>query len=612
MTGELPSDLSVAQGSQALSILPTNEIDGSDQLLFSVDGYWFKGWSKGNNEGAEVLTDPFDVNVSDLDLYALWDQGSVTYDSGDGSGGPVVENGGLSYSVSELEDLATQFSFDGHRFSHWVYQGTDTRVDPQDELNLKDLGDVTLVAQWNQLFPVSFSGGSDPAGDGSVVSTGSISDLEGIDGEQGILPDGSGFSAPGLVVTHWSTQDDNTFDSGTDFTLSDNFPFGPTAPSTLYAVWGVAQDVTVTFDAGADDASAPEGNTITDKVGLTRQLPNGAGFSRTDYYISGWIDRNGTPSPDDDARYVLSATDFVMPNADYTLFAEWSQHTVCYDENDPTLTPGSTSCAAGQIEEKGAADYVVAGADTFERDGFNLVGWSKQSGPDAALEYPVDSDFDLVAELNQADLTEKTITLYAVWEEAASGGFSAPTPFDGPVITTDFSGDSFTVGENVTISGTGLDDISSVRFGDTEASVTASENSASFVVPDVEPGPYTLTIESSNGSIGLQQQVTVLASGEVVIGDEADETKGWTSKLNVSEVKMYAKNIQIGSKYQFFVNGEEIAWVRKNSETDIEGSNLRQALGTDYMVRTVELMPGKNALEVFIDGTRVWRAAYGG
>jgi hypothetical protein len=104
----------------------------------------------------------------------------------------------------------------------------------------------------------------------------------------------------------------------------------------------------------------------------------------------------------------------------------------------------------------------------------------------------------------------------------------------------------------------------------------------------------------------------VLAGGEVVIGDEATESKGWTSKLNVSEVKMYAKNIEVGRKYQFFVNGEEIAWVRKNSETDIEGSSLREALGTDYMVRTVDLMPGKNALEVYIDGTRVWRAAYGG
>jgi hypothetical protein len=52
--------------------------------------------------------------------------------------------------------------------------------------------------------------------------------------------------------------------------------------------------------------------------------------------------------------------------------------------------------------------------------------------------------------------------------------------------------------------------------------------------------------------------------------------------------------------------------VRKNSSSDIDGSNLRQALGTDYMVRTVDLGTGKNALEIYIDGERVWRAAYTG
>jgi len=29
-------------------------------------------------------------------------------------------------------------------------------------------------------------------------------------------------------------------------------------------------------------------------------------------------------------------------------------------------------------------------------------------------------------------------------------------------------------------------------------------------------------------------------------------------------------------------------------------------------VRTITLAPGKNALEIFVDGTRIWRAAYTG
>ena len=56
------------------------------------------------------------------------------------------------------------------------------------------------------------------------------------------------------------------------------------------------------------------------------------------------------------------------------------------------------------------------------------------------------------------------------------------------------------------------------------------------------------------------------------------------------------------------VNGKEVAWVRAVDETD---AKLREANGFYYLVRTVNLVQGqKNALEVYLDGQRILRAAY--
>jgi hypothetical protein len=72
-------------------------------------------------------------------------------------------------------------------------------------------------------------------------------------------------------------------------------------------------------------------------------------------------------------------------------------------------------------------------------------------------------------------------------------------------------------------------------------------------------------------------------------------------------VKVYAKNPIGKGKIQFMFNGEEIAWVRAENE---EEPKLRQAQGFYYLVRTVELTPEKQAIEIYLDGERVWRAAY--
>lgn len=60
-------------------------------------------------------------------------------------------------------------------------------------------------------------------------------------------------------------------------------------------------------------------------------------------------------------------------------------------------------------------------------------------------------------------------------------------------------------------------------------------------------------------------------------------------------------------KVQFFVNGEEIAWIRAVDELD---PKLSFAGGSAYLVRAVNLSPGKNRFEIVVEGERVWRATY--
>ena len=58
---------------------------------------------------------------------------------------------------------------------------------------------------------------------------------------------------------------------------------------------------------------------------------------------------------------------------------------------------------------------------------------------------------------------------------------------------------------------------------------------------------------------------------------------------------------------QFLLVGKEIAWVRAVDESD---PKLSFANGFSYLVRTVELSPGKNRFEILVDGERVFRATY--
>ena len=95
----------------------------------------------------------------------------------------------------------------------------------------------------------------------------------------------------------------------------------------------------------------------------------------------------------------------------------------------------------------------------------------------------------------------------------------------------------------------------------------------------------------------------------MVAGADANsDPKFWTKRLSDGTAKIYASNIVGQGKVQFFVNGKEVAWVRAVDGND---PKLRQANGSSYLVRTVELAEsGKTRLEVKVNGKRVRFTTY--
>lgn len=108
----------------------------------------------------------------------------------------------------------------------------------------------------------------------------------------------------------------------------------------------------------------------------------------------------------------------------------------------------------------------------------------------------------------------------------------------------------------------------------------------------------------------LVLMVLLVAVAQPALADEpADIPAYFTSKVSAGEVKVYAKDIVAVGKVQFWVNDKEVAWIRADSP---KNSKLRIENSKPYFVRTVRLQPGKNRIEITVDGGRAWFATYSG
>lgn len=182
--------------------------------------------------------------------------------------------------------------------------------------------------------------------------------------------------------------------------------------------------------------------------------------------------------------------------------------------------------------------------------------------------------------------------------------------YSGPIITA-FSNSSPLPGELLSMSGSGLSDVTSLSLDGVQVEIASVlENKLVIVTPlGLSPGLKDLVLKWPGGTLTVQNALTISAAA-TDSGESASlvKAKGWTKKLSDSSAKIYTKDVVGAGKVQFVFNGKEIAWVNATSETN---PKLRTANGVHYLVRTVELIKGqKNILEIYLDGTRIKRVAY--
>ena len=186
-------------------------------------------------------------------------------------------------------------------------------------------------------------------------------------------------------------------------------------------------------------------------------------------------------------------------------------------------------------------------------------------------------------------------------EAGAIACFQQNFSYSGPLVLVD-SQQSVAEGQTVRMTGERLSSVTAVEVQGLVVEVNLVGDSLQFVLPaGLTSGRTDLVVISSFGRLTVQGALNIAEGNQ-------SRFASWTKNLGSGDVKMYAKNIVGAGKVQFMLNGQEIAWVRAESISD---PKLREANGSHYMVRAVELVQGqKNVLEIYVDGVRAWRAAY--
>ena len=246
---------------------------------------------------------------------------------------------------------------------------------------------------------------------------------------------------------------------------------------------------------------------------------------------------------------------------------------------------------AGTMAPQLAATATNLTANAFTNTGFVFDGWNTDPNG-TGIDYADGASFPFTAD----------DVLYAQWitPPVAAG------PYEGPVFS-EFSSRTVDTCKptTITVTGTNLSGVSAKLNG---VAVKVLENTATKLVMQVPAGltpakKVDLVVTSSSGSLTVQDALEIRAG---VCNLNISEGL-WTKKQSATSIKFYAKSPIGEGKIQFFANGKEVAWVNAVDETD---PKLTFASGYPYLVRTFELAPGKNRVEIRLDGVRIWRATY--
>lgn len=386
-SGAVPTDPSLyAEGETVV-------VSGPGSMAMS--GATFFGWDTlAEGGGVFYLSgDQFVMPDEDVTLYAQWTTEptyTLTYHpNGDEvTSLPVDENNYLEGSWVHVTEQGS-LSRVGHTFVTWNASpdGSGTTYSPGSDFRIGS-DDIVLYAQWtvNQ-YDLVYSGNNQTTG---TVPVGGTYDYRGnvsAAGQGDLAKDHHWFN--GWNTT--SSGDGTHYPANTDFSM-------PAYDLTLYADWRTNEH-DLTYDRnGATGGTAPE--TVEYAYNATVTLPGPGDLTRTGHSFEAW----NTADDGSGTRY-YQGSDLSMPDADLTLYAEWStnSHVVSYDANG-----GSDGGAPPSSDVWDYGDTVpVQDPGTMAREGHDFVAWNTESDGSGTT-YDPDVTFDFT-------MPDHDVTLYAIW-----------------------------------------------------------------------------------------------------------------------------------------------------------------------------------------------------
>ena len=355
--------------------------------ILGRSGYTFNGW----NTAADGTGTHYNVGATynltaDATLYAQWAAAvyTLTYDGNGKTGGSVPTAATGNGSVTLANNTGTLVRT-GYTFNGWntAANGTGTHYATADPYSLS--ADVTLYAEWLQVFTITYVSNGSTGGNVPTASTGNNGVTVNVSSNSGNLV------RTGYSFTGWNTAANGTgtgYESADPLTLNGNV--------TLYAQWA-ALSFTITYDDNGSTGGSVPANTTG--FGTKTLASNSGILAKTGYIFRGW----NTQADGSGTRYLISTSYSLL--ADITLYAEWTSiPAVIYSANGATggTTPGDVPAGSPITIDPNTGNLI--------RAGFRFLGWNTQ---------PDGSGTRYAAGMTPV-LPEGT-TLYAEWEPTSSG-----------------------------------------------------------------------------------------------------------------------------------------------------------------------------------------------
>ena len=388
--------------------LPANLAPNS----FEREGHTFSYWNTARDGGGVSYVDGDEININNYPLddttlfYAQWKINlyQVEFDSKGGSDVPtqIVE---WNQKADEPENPTRT----GYDFKGWYTSadGGDTLSESLFDFNTPIKADLTLYAKWQmQTLKIHFDKNADDASGKMDVQTIRFDELP-----VRISANAFDRTSKGYDFAHWNTERD-----GTGYYHYDGFEITESnwdevrgyadrdGNLTLYAQWA---DILYKVHFNPTDGGwfNWEDEPWQQDVKWHTHATKPTDPTRTGYKFLGWYTSKDYGTTLSDEKFDF---DTEIITQDITLYAKWSSESLVINFNEN----GGKGEMPPQKVDGSELGTVSISRNTFEREGYDFIGWSKDKTATTA-------DFvdnEPISQFNWDSLhTADEITLYAVW-----------------------------------------------------------------------------------------------------------------------------------------------------------------------------------------------------